>query len=269
MDGAICNAMMWTDSRMAGYDHDPETGLEHSWFRYYNPKLGRFMTADPLSGDVADPQSLNLFSYVENDPVNWVDPLGLCGDALSDIVDASCRGPFLTASMGGGGAGGAAGTGSWVLTCTSSSLGKGETCSWGWVPNSPIDTGWYRNFFREFFKFSGDKNGKQLCTAVFLKSAANTLNPFTVGLSSVTEPGAYLVGVAKFNNALKYAASQPNYLGGRGLIYPMKSSVFRTKLASAKNASGAGALVALDIALAKGLVDEYRAIRAGECSAGW
>ncbi len=66
-----------------GYERDSETGNYHSWFRYYNPRLQRFMTTDPLSGDIGDPQSLNKFGYVENNPVNWTDPLGLytyCGD---------------------------------------------------------------------------------------------------------------------------------------------------------------------------------------------
>lgn len=46
-------------------------------FRYYGPRLGRFMSPDPLAGSVGDPQSLNRYAYVLNDPVNMVDPLGL------------------------------------------------------------------------------------------------------------------------------------------------------------------------------------------------
>ena len=42
-------------------------------FRYYDPDTGRYITADPigLAGGA------NLFSYVEDDPINLVDPLGL------------------------------------------------------------------------------------------------------------------------------------------------------------------------------------------------
>lgn len=63
----------------AGYEYDKETGLDHTWFRYYNPRLGRFMTPDPYDGsmDLANPQSLNRYAYVGGNPVNFFDPLGL------------------------------------------------------------------------------------------------------------------------------------------------------------------------------------------------
>jgi len=62
--------------KFAGYEYDSETGLYYANARYYNPRLGRFMSPDPLSGDVTDPQSLNSYAYVENDPTNWTDPSG-------------------------------------------------------------------------------------------------------------------------------------------------------------------------------------------------
>jgi hypothetical protein len=46
--------------------------------RYYSSIMGRFLTPDPSdAGDLSDPQSLNLYSYVLNDPVNYNDPEGL------------------------------------------------------------------------------------------------------------------------------------------------------------------------------------------------
>jgi hypothetical protein len=44
---------------------------------------------DPLSGSRGNPQSLNHYSYVHNDPVNLIDPLGLASSpspAISNIV---------------------------------------------------------------------------------------------------------------------------------------------------------------------------------------
>jgi RHS repeat-associated protein len=67
-----------SEVRYAGYERDQETGLDHMWFRYYNPRLGRFMSADPLSGSTSDPQSLNKFAYALNSPSNYMDSLGLC-----------------------------------------------------------------------------------------------------------------------------------------------------------------------------------------------
>lgn len=58
-------------------NHDTETGLYYSFARYYNSRLGRFMSADLLSGVTSDPQSLNRYAYVLNAPTIGTDPLGL------------------------------------------------------------------------------------------------------------------------------------------------------------------------------------------------
>jgi RHS repeat-associated protein len=59
-----------------GREWDRETGLYYYRARYYDPRIGRFISKDPISfagGDV------NLYGYVQNNPVNAVDPLGLYG----------------------------------------------------------------------------------------------------------------------------------------------------------------------------------------------
>jgi RHS repeat-associated protein len=63
-----------------GDERDPETGNDYAFARYYNPRLGRFMTPDPLGGGIGDPQSDNRYAYVLNDPMNLIDPSGLCGN---------------------------------------------------------------------------------------------------------------------------------------------------------------------------------------------
>ncbi len=59
--------------RFAGQYYDNETGLHYNYHRYYDPSVGRYLTPDPigLAGGV------NLYSYVQNDPVIFSDPLGL------------------------------------------------------------------------------------------------------------------------------------------------------------------------------------------------
>ena len=45
--------------------------------RYYNPAIQSFMSRDPWTGDVSQPQTLNGWNYVEGNPVNLVDLTGL------------------------------------------------------------------------------------------------------------------------------------------------------------------------------------------------
>jgi hypothetical protein len=44
--------------------------------RYYHPALGRFVQADTIVPDPANPQSLNRYAYVLNNPLRYVDPTG-------------------------------------------------------------------------------------------------------------------------------------------------------------------------------------------------
>ncbi|MFA7060096.1 MAG: RHS repeat-associated core domain-containing protein [Pedobacter sp.] len=56
---------------------DDETGLVYLRKRYYDLETGRFLSKDMFSGFVAQPQSENPYPYAQNNPVNWIDPLGL------------------------------------------------------------------------------------------------------------------------------------------------------------------------------------------------
>ena len=59
-----------------GQKDDPESGLKDFGARYYNPSMSRWTSPDSIMAHPYDPQSLNKYAYVRNDPVNLVDPDG-------------------------------------------------------------------------------------------------------------------------------------------------------------------------------------------------
>lgn len=63
--------------KFTGYEKDNETGNYYAFARYYNPRLDRFLSPDPVGGETADPQSGNGYAYVLNTPCNLVDAFGL------------------------------------------------------------------------------------------------------------------------------------------------------------------------------------------------
>ena len=68
--------------RFAGQYFDAETGLHYNRFRYYDPRLGRYWSVDP-AGLIG---GHNLYTYVGNNPINRVDPLGLWWKAALSVV---------------------------------------------------------------------------------------------------------------------------------------------------------------------------------------
>jgi RHS repeat-associated protein len=60
----------------AGYQYDEETGLYYLNARMYDPKIARFLQEDTYRGDPNDPLSLNLYTYVKNNPLIYYDPTG-------------------------------------------------------------------------------------------------------------------------------------------------------------------------------------------------
>jgi RHS repeat-associated protein len=86
--------------KFTGKERDSESGLDNFGARYDSSQYGRFMSPDwsgkPQGVPYAkfdDPQSLNLYSYVENNPVSGIDMDGHenCHDCRA-VLDAISRG---------------------------------------------------------------------------------------------------------------------------------------------------------------------------------
>ncbi|HEX5734532.1 MAG TPA: RHS repeat-associated core domain-containing protein [Blastocatellia bacterium] len=80
--------------RFTGYERDTEIGSDYAINRQYSNLTGRFMRPDPIRGSINNPQSLNRYSYVWNDPIAFTDPTGLY---------TTCAAQYRTCPGGGGG----------------------------------------------------------------------------------------------------------------------------------------------------------------------
>jgi RHS repeat-associated protein len=118
--GLSCTGTNWTFNGFTDDVHDTESNLEHVWFRQLSGTQGRWTSPDPYLGsiDISNPQSLNRYGYVLNDPAGSVDPSGLVVNVPTAVIgslDGSTvlyehfidDGPELSfpRNFGGGGAG--------------------------------------------------------------------------------------------------------------------------------------------------------------------
>lgn len=84
---------------------DTEVGLYYYGHRYYDPVLGRFIQADNQTPNVYDPQGLNRYSYVLNNPFRYIDPTGhswwdSIKSAATNFVKGAVLGDFAGEDLG-------------------------------------------------------------------------------------------------------------------------------------------------------------------------
>jgi RHS repeat-associated protein len=75
-----CGATGTTTHKFTGYERDSESNLDNAQARYNSSSLGRFMSPDPVGNFVADatnPQTWNMYAYVNNNPLAFIDPTGM------------------------------------------------------------------------------------------------------------------------------------------------------------------------------------------------
>ncbi|MFA4889370.1 MAG: RHS repeat-associated core domain-containing protein [Candidatus Omnitrophota bacterium] len=128
------------------------TGLYFYGARYYDPEIGRFITADTIAQAPYDPQSLNRYSYCRNNPINYIDPSGhswswgkfwssfvgaLVAVALTVILGPAGFGMSMTmAGMWGGMVGGALSgglQGGWQGALMGAAIGGVLGAAGGWA----------------------------------------------------------------------------------------------------------------------------------------
>src|SRR5712691_4241618 len=64
-----------TNRRFTSYDRSSTTGLDYANNRHYDSQQGRFTQVDPSgmgATSISNPQSLNLYTYCTNDPINHI-----------------------------------------------------------------------------------------------------------------------------------------------------------------------------------------------------
>ncbi|MGB9873197.1 MAG: RHS repeat-associated core domain-containing protein, partial [Anaerolineae bacterium] len=96
---------LWsTDRRFTGQRWEPGLGLYDYRARFYDPALGRFLQPDPIVPEPGNPQALNRYGYVLNNPLRYTDPSGYaaCIDDLCELVAHPATGrPILRAPAPG------------------------------------------------------------------------------------------------------------------------------------------------------------------------
>ena len=172
--------------QFTGKKLDDETGLIYFGARYYDPTLGRFITADTIVQNPSDPQTLNRYSYCGNNPINRIDPDGhkwswgkfwkaAVGALVSGVVFALSGGtatPVIAgfwAGMAGGAVTGAL-TGGWKGMLIGAGMGALGGAALGGIGSWGVD------------KFGQGFGYGMLAAAGGYSAATGNLDSFTGGL---------------------------------------------------------------------------------------
>ncbi|MEW5757990.1 MAG: toxin TcdB middle/N-terminal domain-containing protein [Candidatus Omnitrophota bacterium] len=213
-----------TNYKFNGRELD-NTGLYFYGARYYDPELARFITPDPTTQKIYDPQDFNRYSYCRNNPLKYTDPTGLGWKdfwkkifkpliaAVLAIVTVALVPSFAPLITKFGFA---------TVALTAGAAAAGATAL--------LDTGIGRQFVRWFAKeFFDDVLGMSPRFADFFSSLVSHTalsSALFIGLSSITMPANYTgPNYTKVENQqgaiMEYGKEtlNPDNLGGTGANY--------------------------------------------------
>jgi RHS repeat-associated protein len=88
--------------KYSGEMWDNTTGLQYLRARWYDPSMGRFINEDTDEGQIDNPLSLNLYTYVRNNPLRLIDPSGHKDEEVSSLSEL---GPIPRTGAAGEGGG--------------------------------------------------------------------------------------------------------------------------------------------------------------------
>ena len=84
-----------TSLNYTGQQRD-DTGLLFYNARYYDPVIARFVSADSIAPQLTNPQTRNRYAYVLNNPLNFTDPTGHCGQPTDTVEETKACGQVTT-----------------------------------------------------------------------------------------------------------------------------------------------------------------------------
>lgn len=93
-----------TTQSYTGHEGVDHTNLVHMGGRLYDPKIGRFISGDPIIQGPLNPQNHNRYSYVLNSPLSYTDPSGYLfqeiGTAIGYVIAGGANGGLIANAIG-------------------------------------------------------------------------------------------------------------------------------------------------------------------------
>ena len=254
--------------------------------RLMQQEAGRWLSPDPagLSAvDLSNPQTMNRYVYVANNPLSYTDPSGLdphqCPSGQTWVQNQNGDGGHCVAA-------GSLTTSTFVVitNCAQAALMyPGLVNCGGGVPTYYANSfasgggavGGVLSSIKSFFGYDST-DSRPSCFGGFLGDVGSGMSPFPTSahpldnISDISKAAATTGEIYYFNKALNYAATRPSATFKTAfLMYPNKSTVFSGIMQRSATLAKIGGKVSFWASLlyseGSALVNEFKSIQAGTC----